>query len=256
MRMTYLDEGGISYREPFFVVAGAIIHYDDQLVPLLRELQRVVGEHIPEPDHDEFEFHATDIFSGTGYFKDRKEWPWERRIPILVDLLKIPVKLDIPCTVGFADKEYLRGLPETRHPSGNPLSEHDFSIYGHAIAFHVCALNVEKTMRYCFPSENTMLIAANRDDMRLIINETHSLNRRGKALQDEGLVDDHLPLQRIQEAVYFNTPSGAPALQLADAIAFINRGYLSQQPRALPLYEIIRPVMTAHPKDEVLKVRA
>ena len=46
MRFVFLDEGGISSHEPVAVVAGVIVHADEQLVPLERELERVKRKHI------------------------------------------------------------------------------------------------------------------------------------------------------------------------------------------------------------------
>src|SRR5262245_3707207 len=75
MRLTYVDEGGIAKHEGFMVVSGAIIDGDRQLVAIENHLDILVQKHIPEEDRPGFIFHATEIWSGGGYFKDRNKWP-------------------------------------------------------------------------------------------------------------------------------------------------------------------------------------
>ena len=59
MRFVFLDEGGISQHEPFVVVAGVIVHGDEQLIPLEKKLDRLIRKHIPEEQQPGFVFHAT-----------------------------------------------------------------------------------------------------------------------------------------------------------------------------------------------------
>jgi hypothetical protein len=56
VRFVFLDEGGISQREPFAVVAGVVVHGDKQLIPLELEIQRLVRKHIPQEHQDGFVF--------------------------------------------------------------------------------------------------------------------------------------------------------------------------------------------------------
>ena len=193
MRMTYLDEGGISGREPFFVVCGAIVHYDKQRAPILQELRRIAEAYIPEPDCDGFIFHAMNIFSGTGYFKNRDLWPEEKRILILIELLKIPSKFQIPIAMGF----YERGALAKERTEAK-LTEREVSLHGHAVAFSVCSMAVEEFMRGSFPSEHTMLIAENREGMREIINQSHSLHKNAKELKEKGFESELLPFEEYK----------------------------------------------------------
>jgi hypothetical protein len=110
LRFVFLDEGGISKHEPFAVVAGVIVHGDEQLVPLEREIHKLVLKHIPAEQQDGFVFHATDIWSGTGkIFGDRDRWTFDRRMIVLRDLARIipnnrlPLK-HIRTSIHFADK--------------------------------------------------------------------------------------------------------------------------------------------------------
>ena len=64
MRMTFIDEGGTSQSEPFYVVGAIIIGGDEVYVAVEAALDKIVREHIPEEHQEGFVFHATHIFSG------------------------------------------------------------------------------------------------------------------------------------------------------------------------------------------------
>ncbi len=54
MRVVYLDESGISRREPVLVVAAIIAHGDTQVIPVEDHLERLVQKHIPEENREGF----------------------------------------------------------------------------------------------------------------------------------------------------------------------------------------------------------
>jgi hypothetical protein len=80
VRLVYLDEAGISNprEEPILVVAGIIVHGDDQWKNLEQEILSLRGEYIPEQFREGFVFHATELFSG-GKFFNRESWPKQIR---------------------------------------------------------------------------------------------------------------------------------------------------------------------------------
>ena len=104
MKLVYQDEGGTAVHELFLVVSGVVVDGDRQLVAVENHLDILVQKHIPEHDRPGLIFHATDIWSGAKYFKDRDKWPMERRLEILRDLARIPGRFDIPVAWGFVDK--------------------------------------------------------------------------------------------------------------------------------------------------------
>ena len=71
MRIVYLDESGTSRGERLAVVAGVVIDGDNQLVALEEHMERLVERHIPRDNREDFFFHATNIWSGNKYYKDR-----------------------------------------------------------------------------------------------------------------------------------------------------------------------------------------
>src|SRR5690349_11146121 len=78
MRMVYLDESGISTREPYLVVAGAIVHADKQWKALEKYLHHMRDDVIPPNLRKDCVFHATDLYHGTKKFH-RDQWPQEYR---------------------------------------------------------------------------------------------------------------------------------------------------------------------------------
>ena len=105
VRIVYLDESGTSRGERLAVVAGVMIDADNQLIAVEEHMERLVERYIPEDDRGDFFFHATNIWSGTKYFKDRDLWPLERRLEILHDLVEIPQKFDIPVVFGHCPRD-------------------------------------------------------------------------------------------------------------------------------------------------------
>jgi hypothetical protein len=247
LRFVFLDEGGISRYEPFVVVAGVIVHGDEQLIPLERELANLVKKHIPKEHQPGFVFHATDIWSGTGkIFGDRDRWTLDRRLIILRDLARIPRKLDIPIVHESYEKaKFLEDRPKSSIPTA-----HEISVAAHAVAFASCTLRIEEYMRECFSSEVAQIVAEDNDQARKMIKNVHDGFRYPQRL--EGIIRNTLlPLRHIRGSVHFADKNESAPLQIADLCAFIIRGYLSKKhPLNARLYRRIRPMMMRYADHE------
>jgi hypothetical protein len=185
MRLTYVDEGGIAKHERFMVVSGAIIDGDRQLVAIENHLDILVQKHIPEEDRPGFVFHATDIWSGGGYFKDRSKWPRDRRLLILEDLSKIPKHFDVPIAWGYVDKSK---FPDPKFACLFSTAEIDVAT--HVMAFTECSLVTEMFMRKC-TNEITVMIAEDRDVVRRAVKEAHAMYRKPAEIKKYGLDKIH-----------------------------------------------------------------
>ena len=108
MRMVYLDEAGISNpkHEPFVVVAGPIIHADRKWKAVEAHLNGMADKYAEPKDRERFVFHATEIFSGGGFFP-REKWPKEVRWAILDELVQIPAAFNLPIACGWAERSKL-----------------------------------------------------------------------------------------------------------------------------------------------------
>jgi hypothetical protein len=245
VRFVFLDEGGISKREPFIVVGDAVVHGDEQLTPLEDHLDELIAKHIPEEDREGFVFHSKDIFSGTRYFKDREKWPIERRLAILDDLVAIPGKFRIPLVFGFVQRA---GFPH--EPISFAPTQQQIDIAAHAVAFVECSLVIEEHMREAWPDEVAQLVAEDNDQARAVIRDAHAFLRSPRDLARQGVHSELLPLRKIRNSVHFAEKSESQALQLADVCTFFVRGRLSGHPHATRFYEAFRPWLVVLPKSD------
>ena len=244
MRIVYLDEGGTSRLESPAVVAGVIVNGDTQLIPVEEHLERLVAKHIPEEHRDGFVFHATNIWSGTKFFRDDKLWPLDRRLEILDDLVQIPNKFEMPIVFGYCPRNELVTVPPD-----TVLNEAGRDIIVHAVAFAECAFLIEKVMREAWPEEAAILIAEDRARVKQTIREVHSWMRNGN-IPRQGMAIEYMPLTHIRDTVHWAKKMESRHLQLADICTFVIRGHLNNHPHNALLYNQIRPMMIAYPKSD------
>jgi uncharacterized protein DUF3800 len=252
VRIAFLDEGGISQHENFVVVAGAIVHGDEQLIPLETKLEDLVRKHIPEKDRDGFVFHAAHIWSGAKYFKDREVWPWERRAAILDDLVAIPGELEIPIVYSWLEKEKVRATVESHLNSKSGMARpHDCEIGYHAITFANCIIRIEQMMRSIWALEVAQVIAEDNSDARQAIKGTVQLLKDPARIAAAGIESQLLPLERIRNSVQFAEKPESKPLQLADVCAcLIRRRYSNHDARSARFYNKLKPWMLTHPRSD------
>jgi hypothetical protein len=252
VRFVFTDEGGISRSEPWVVVAGVFVHGDDQLIPLEDELERLKLKHIPEEDRRDFVFHAKDIWSGKGIFKDREKWPLARRLDILHDLAAVPVKLDIPIVYEALERATLDlANSEEAVRAGRPPTSFEESVAAHAIVFCSCTLRIEQLMREVWPEEVAQMVAEDNDQVRALVKGTHENFRDPSRANGQMMDATILPLKKIRGSVHFANKAESKPLQLADLCAFVIRGHLSGHPHNRSLYDLIKPMMMLLPKFEI-----
>ena len=245
VRFIYVDEAGTSQNNPHTVVAGAVVHGDDQLIPLEEHLDGLVEKHIPKEDREGFVFHMTDLWHGSRYF-DRRKWAREKRLEIIKDIASIPRHFEMPILFGMA----VRAESVKRYPqlNGNPATT---SLFCHSIAFMGCTFVAEHLMREVHPNEVAQLIAENHDDAKRYIQDAHAIFRNPVEIKRRGIDDRYLPLERIRNNVLFSEKAECKPLQLADACAFIIRMHLrGDEPMIDPYYQQIKPWLSVIPKGE------
>jgi hypothetical protein len=241
VRLTYLDEGGTSSHEPFAVVAGPIVHGDHQLVPVEEHLLLLAKKHIPEQDRRGFVFHATDIFSGSGYFKDKEKWPLPKRLEILHDLADIPSKFGLPVVMGVADKKHIAEQLDQQ-----PYAQRVLDFVHYASAFTNATQDVELYFRTSFPLEYTLVIAEDLPKIRRMVKRVQaSLQGRDPGVFPPQLLEKffELPYTHIRNTVHFAAKAESPLLQIADTCAFIVRGAFVRHRHNPPLLERLLPAI-------------
>jgi Protein of unknown function (DUF3800) len=259
VRVTYIDESGLSRREPVLVQAGVIVHGDDQLVPVEEHLEYLVQKHIPADKRDGFFFHATDIYGGGKQdclFHDKHEWPDERRWAILDDLAAIPDKFDLPVCIGIIQKADFP-LPESTDRT-KPEVLRQIDVAQHAMAIIQCEVAVELWLRKHTEKEITHVIAENNDEVRLAAREAHTLLRDPQAISAAGGPANHpvYPFKRIRDGLQFTTKSESRLLQIADICAWAMRRYVNVAPNARRFFQPIRPMVIFPDAAEVAALEA
>ncbi|MCF3642623.1 hypothetical protein LXM94_21865 [Rhizobium sp. TRM95111] len=235
MRFLYLDDAGTSRHETHAVVAGVLVHADGQLIPLEMKLQELVNKHIPVEMQDGFAFHMTNIWSGTGAFKDRQTWPIERRVAIMKDLCLVPSDLTLTIVQGCVKKEAQR----LAYPG---MSASDLDQLHHATAFARCELAAESLMRQRFPTEVLQIVAEDSPIVKKRISDNHALFSDSAALQKIGIDRPDTAYRHVKNDVLFSGKRSR-ALQVADVCAFFLRAQLAGMKKVDEYYSKLSPMM-------------
>jgi hypothetical protein len=250
VRRVYCDESGTS-GQGILVAASVIVHGDTQWKPVEDYIGGLINKYVAEDDRLGFVFHATELFSGTGIFKNHEKYPLAHRIEALKEILSIPSKFRLPVVFGFIRRE--------QSPPDQSTQSHRESIAtDHALAFCHCAIATEKFMRkYAAPHELAEMIVEDNtetkksvDLMLNILRSSHpavSGYQKGVCVQHQ-LDTDFLPITKISESVSWKGKSGARLLQVADACAFIIRQYLEDRP---DIAELLKAFVPRGPKSIV-----
>jgi hypothetical protein len=232
LRLVYIDEAGISKveQEPFLVVAGIVVHADNNLNGIENHLERILVRHIPERLRDGFVFHATEVFNGGKTLRREKpnfvgprEWPIERRLAIAREIVELIPKYKLPVAIGFTERASFPRSMEL--PEGMP--ENEKTIAAHVATFMNCAMVAEQWMRKETNNENCLLVVENNDAAKTMISEVQRYHQDKKL---EKLLDEeeqrYFPLRKIKEDPLFQPKKPSSPLILADFCAYIFKKYL------------------------------
>jgi hypothetical protein len=238
VRVTYMDESGLSRREPILVEAGIIVHGDDQVVPVEDQLAALVEKHIPADRREGFYFHATDIYGGGPkdcIFHDKTEWPDERRWAILDDLVAVPAKFELPICIGIIERS------KWPPPSDKPHTQQEVDVAAHAMAIIQCEIGVELWLRAKTEREITHIVSENNDEVLLAAKEAHMLLRNKSEMEKEGFLNHPcFPFQRIRDGLQFTSKEESRLLQIADVCAWAIRRAANNAPNASRFYDPLR----------------
>jgi hypothetical protein len=240
VRFVFIDEGGISQREPFVVVAGVFVHGDNQVLPLEDELDRLKDKYIAPEYRSDFIFHAKEIWSGTGkIFGNREAFTLEKRLDMLRHLIRIPRKLDIPIVYFAIEKSKL----EMKEDGVESLPSNALGAFSHAAAFVGCTIQIESLMRERWPLEIAQMVAEDNDQIRSILKRSHEILRDPSKADGGNVNTNILPLRKIHGSVHFASKTETYSLQLADICAFFIRGHLSGHPKVEPFYSKLKSMI-------------
>jgi len=249
VRFTYVDEAGISRRdqEPFLVVAGVIVHVDNDLNGIENQLQRLFDRHIPKRLRNDFVFSAKEVFNGGKYLKREKdnfigprEWPIERRHEIARDILRVLIKFKLPVAIGFMDRATF--LDDFDLPRDFP--EHERTIAEHVSTYLTCAMMVEHWMRQNASNENCFMVVENTDNARKMITDVqHHHQSKEMQLRWDSIGSVSFPLRKIKHNPHFEPKGVNSPLILADFCAYIFKKILMDNKNYDQFFEPFRPLL-------------
>lgn len=243
MRLVYLDEAGTSAHEPHLVVCGVMIDADRLLIAVEDYLDSLADKYVHAHQRDGFVFHATDIWSGSGIYKDAYIWPAQTRFDMLEALAATPAKFDLPVSLGWVDKARFEVAPKQ-----DGYSKEQIANTAHAVAFAECAQGIEFMMREIGNDEIALLIGEDVGHMRAILKEAHQICRDPKLAAPHQI--DELPLypyRKIRDTIHFAKKPESRPLQLADVCACIVRAHLIKNRHAPRYYDVLKPQLLYHP---------
>jgi hypothetical protein len=214
-----------------------IVHPDRQWDVASNYLECLRAE-VPEEIRENFVFHATELFSGGKIF-DRKKWDKGIRWPILKRFLAGPRLCNLPVALSFNRKQSLV----------DGLDPKQQLMLRHGVAFLECLKAANAGMKRMFPGEKATIIAEDHPTMRRRLSQIPEMLRDESAPEAVKELD---PFDAIVNAIHFTNKQGAPLLQMADAVAFAVRHYLSGHTdglwlmQALTGYENPEPAFATH----------
>jgi len=232
MRMVFLDESGTGNpeREPWFVLAGVIIHADKQWKSVETYLARMATEHSPIPVADlphNFALHATELYSGGKIFT-REAIQKEKRWEVLDKLVGLPTRFDLPVVAMVADRS---NFPDI------------FSAYRYC--FMEISAQVEAYMRRLPDQDEVASIVA--EDIANVHWWVDSMHRfQQKHMDISGLHADERDRLRLTKVIgrpHFENKSMYSPLQIADACAWAIRRQIAKLPNATRFFEPIVPLI-------------
>lgn len=260
MRHVYFDEAGIGNPafEPYTVVAGVMLHVDDQYTPLQKYLldmaDDIVGPNLERSPH--FAFHAKDLWHGAGFFP-RNKWSREIRLEILGHLADIPQKFELPIIYGCVKRaDY---PPEQLSPESAKrlfkAAQARANRKCHTICFASCLQQVERWMAHAYKDEKAFVVAELHEDHKdyLLTLAQLFLNPRNWPIIEDDPNVDWSPLTRIAEEPLFVRKSGASPVQIADVCAFILARALANAQHSELLLEKIRPNLVSGFRNDFVK---
>lgn len=249
VRMIYLDDAGLSnpLQEPFVVVAGVMVDADRQWLELERHLEALADTHAPPERRDEFFFHATELFSGGGFFP-RDKYPREERWKILDELMAVPKKFKLPIVAGWVERAKLA----EKFPN---LDRATLTVHAQSIAYMICTYAADLYMRKgkdVREGEVATIVMENNNQARKQIAAMHMFNRNPKnaeVLYSYKLGD--LVLKRIIGSPHFEQKGQSSPLQLGDVCAFAIKRHLMRTPESARFYAPIQRGMVILDKSEL-----
>jgi hypothetical protein len=224
--LTYFDDGGKGAVKVF----GGIV-LDHSRFSILEVMSGLIAvELVPPERREDFEFHASDLFAGTGVFKDVDE---EKRRGALLRLAELPVLMAAPYVYSAVDMRRLQKGP-ARSASWVDMAFFMCACGADAIVSEYIAADIQRTL-----ADPNKAIGVDRRLNLMIIDEPESEKDKGRirsgfrsmrqrlvrVMQQqagtEGVYTWEHRLQNSLDDLFFGSSADSIGLQVADVANWI-----------------------------------
>ena len=244
MRHIYFDEAGIGNPniEPYTVVAGIVLHVDNQYDSLQKYLLEMANDLVAQSNKRplEFVFHAKELWHGNGFFP-RDDWTLEKRLEILGHLADIPENFNLPIIYSCIKREEY--VPKDL--KGKQRAAADKKC--HATCFMSCLSQADRWIEQFYPDEKVFAIVehhqSHKSGLQIVADYLTNPRLIEEIQNDNSLHCD--PIKHFVETPLFSPKSGNSPLQIADICAFILSRALAEAKHSDVLLEKIRPQLAS-----------
>lgn len=239
VRFSYFDEAGIANpkHEPYTVVAGIMIHADDQYQYLQKYILDIADDLVGKDRPQDFVFHAKELWHG-GKFFPRDKWSREKRFEILGHLTDIPRKYQFPLIYACVER--------AKFPAKNPAdrkSRAQATRKCHMLCFLSCLSQTDEFVGAMYPGEMAFVVAEDHNEHRVMLRDGANIlgnPRLAQIIKDDPGVS-WKPNTHLVDEPLFQKKSGNSPLQVADVCAFILSRHFAADSYIAPLVEKIKP---------------
>ena len=228
--LAYMDDSGTKNAASPYQVVASIVIPDREFINVESVCGMVIENLVETREEREAfgEFHACELYWGTGPFKHLKD-DEEKRHKAIFQLLIVLAGHQYPIIYGAVDKQ---ALYATRFSSANPVD----------IAFRICAEGVEKYMQACSETsgkdERCIVVMDDTDDKRTKQELRRSFRQlRRQQRPPTGAIGK---LAHLHEDMYFGDSRESIGIQLADLCAFIIACHLRGVPKTEKCYDLFK----------------
>ena len=202
VRYVYLDESGTGdlSKEPYAVVAGVLLHADDEHYDVSVEIKAEVDNY---PKAKDGILHAKKIYGARDY-------------DLLERVVSIPKARNLIVLSGVAERQHFIDK------EGGDIDKGTHRAY--RSAFAMCLMQAQRWMHLNAASkEMATVVAEDRQQAKYHVKGLVREMRDAQWQDPEVAETKMLPLTRLMDTVHFAAKDEARLLQLADALAFTIR---------------------------------
>lgn len=233
MYLIYLDDSAWGKKRQLL---GAVILNDQEFMLAEGYMGYIIEQHVPEEQRATFEFHASELWHGSGPFDCI---PQEERIRIYQKCISMVVQNKIAVLYSCVEMEKVK---QSVYATANPID----------VAFRLLLPEIEKWFLQFAPNALGIVICDDFKDgkckqqMQNTFSEkrpkiqTHVEKEDGKIVK---VTENRGDLPHIHDGMYFGNSGHSVGIQLADMCTYIIQRHLKGEEDTEDLYGALEPLI-------------